>query len=322
MARTLEALLANDLSQTELILVDDGSSDETPSVIRSFAGRIGLVSIRNEHSLGPAAARNAGAARANLPFLLFLDADVLLPSAGLQQLRETLDLYSHRPDVAGALGGYAEDWAGEGFFSHFKNLSTTFLYRVTETQSPYLHTAIFLVRRDVFELAGGFDERLRKAEDFKLGLALGSRGYRFVIDRRVTGMHLKSYTLSGILREDWLRIVTMRRLKMTRAERRFSLRAHRPGRLISLALPGPTLAAGFGGAIAGRWLVAVSLGGALLFGALNFRFLNYVRRRRGWKFAVGSLGMLFLEMLWAELAVLMGSWPATVERAQPSRLSE
>jgi glycosyltransferase involved in cell wall biosynthesis len=305
--KTLEALLENDLGRTELIIVDDGSTDQTPALIQEFADRVKLESVRHETARGPAAARNAGAARANLPYLLFLDADVLLPPGALDHLRETLDLYSHRPDVAGALGCYAEELSSSGFCSRFKNLSTTFLYRVTATQSPYLHTAIFLVRRDVFALSGGFDERLLKAEDFKLGLALGSRGYRFVIDRRVEGIHLKEYTLGGILREDWSRIVALRRLTMTRAERKFSFRAHRPGRILSLALPGPILLLALGGVFLGPWSVWTASGLALLFVLLNLRFLRYVRRRRGWGFTLLSLGMAFVEMLWAEGAVVAGS---------------
>jgi glycosyltransferase involved in cell wall biosynthesis len=311
----LQALLENDLTKTELIIVDDGSSDDTPKVIQEFADRVKLESIRHNRPRGPSAARNAGAARANLPYLLFLDADVLLPPGALGQLRETLDLYSHRRDVAGALGCYAEELSGSGFFSQFKNFSTTFLYRMTATQSPYLHTAIFLVRRDVFALAGGFDESLHKAEDFKLGLALGSRGYRFVIDRRVEGIHLKEYTLGGILREDWSRILMLRHLTMTRAERRFSFRAHRPGRILSLALPGPIVLGILGGVFWGSWCLWAVLGMAILFLLVNLRFLSYVRRRRGLGFAVLSLIMLFVEMLWAEAAIAVGSW------AKPPRAS-
>ncbi len=293
-----------------MIIVDDGSTDGTDSVIEAFADRLRLESVHHPSARGPAAARNAGAVRANLPFLLFLDADVLLPPGAIEKLRETLDLYSHRSDVAGALGCYAEDPTGAGFFSHFKNLSTTFLYRVTATQSPFLHTAIFLVGRDIFEMAGGFDERLRKAEDFKLGLALGSRGYRFVIDRRVQGLHLKEYTFGQVLREDWSRIVTLRRLSLTRAERAFSFRAHRLSRILSLALPGPALVAALGAFFLGPWLAILASGLVILFALLNLRFLRYVGRRRGARFAGLSLGMLFIEMLWAEAAVLAGSWPA------------
>lgn len=301
-------MLDNDLTRTELIIVDDGSSDDTSKVIREFADRVKLEWIRHETARGPSAARNAGAARANLPYLLFLDADVVLPPGALGHLRETLELYSHRADVAGALGCYAEELSDSTFYSRFKNFSTTFLYRMTATQSPYLHTAIFLVRRDVFALAGGFDESLRKAEDFKLGLALGSRGYRFVIDRRVEAIHLKKYTLGRILREDWARIVALRHLSMTRAERRFSLRAHRPGRILSLALPGPIVLGILGSAYLGAWSLWAALGLAILFLLLNLGFLRYVRRHRGWGFAVLSLIMLFVEMLWAEAAIAVGSW--------------
>ncbi len=301
-----------------MIIVNDGSDDGTEEVIRSFADRIRIESVHHETVRGPAAARNGGATRANLPYLLFLDADVLLPPRAIEHLRDTLDLYSHRSDVAGALGCYAEEPTGSGFFSHFKNLSTTFLYQITKTQSPYLHTAIFLVQRDVFLRAGGFDENLRKAEDFKLGLALGSRGYRFVIDRRVQGIHLKRYTFGKLLREDWSRIVTLRRMSLTRGERSFSYRAHRPGRILSLVLPGPILVSACSAFWLGPWPAAVAVILALLFILVNLRFLRYLGRRRGAGFALLALGTLFLELLWAEAAVIAGTWPASVPAAGKS----
>jgi glycosyltransferase involved in cell wall biosynthesis len=296
----LDALLVNDMDHVEVLVVDDASTDETPAVARTY-GRVELV--RLERRGGPAAARNRGTAEARHPWLLFLDADVLLPRNAVESMRDSLDLYSHRSDVAGVLGCYAEEIPHRDFPTNFKNLSTAYLYHITDTLSPFLHTPIFLVRREVLEDAGGFDANLRRAEDFRLGLALGSRGYRFVIDRRVRGVHLKRYTVAGILREDWGRIRSLSQIELTPEERRFSWRAHRFGRLLSLALPGPTLFLLVLGLLwdsRAAWMAPAMLA---LFGAANLGFFRFVRRRRGWLEAFGSLGMLWLEMLWAEMAL-------------------
>ncbi len=127
-----------------------------------------------------------------------------------------------------------------GFLTNFKNLTTCYLYNITDTQSPYLHTPIFCIRKEVLESAGGFDPRLWRAEDFRLGVVLGSRGYRFIIDRRIKGLHLKEYGFAGALKEDWLRIKDLQSVRLGPGERAFALRAHRWTRLVSLSLPGAT----------------------------------------------------------------------------------
>ncbi len=303
-ARHLELCLAalshNDLSNAEVLVVDDGSTDETPSVV----ARYGFRRLEAGARQGPAAARNFGLRQALHPHVLFLDADIVLPEDALTRVRETLDLYEHRSDVAGVLGQYAEDLPSHDFFTNYKNLSACYLYRITETQSPFLHTPIFCIRRTVLEEAGGFDARLTHGEDFRLGAQLGSRGFRFVIDRHINGRHLKRYDFAGILREDWRRVRQLASIRLPLEEKRFSYRAHRWNRLISLTLPGLALACALLGVIDRRFLAA---GAVLIFGflLLNLHFLFYCRKVRGAWFALRAAVFLFVEMLWAEIALLL-----------------
>jgi len=305
LAATLDALLRNSLDQVEILVVDDASTDSTPELLGSHPGADQFRVIRNPVNLGPSGARNRGAAEAGHPFLFFLDADVEVPERTIDWLRETLDLYSHRPDVGGVLGCYSEDAEG-GFFARLKNLETAFLYRVTETRSPFLHTAMLLIRKDVLDSAGGFDASLRKAEDFKLGAVLGSRGWRFIIDRRIRGKHRKGLTWSGLLREDWDRIRSLGRIQLSPEEKKFSVRAHRWNRIVSLLLPAPVMVV----ALTIPWLGIPVIAGAaallLLFVAANLRFLVFLRKRAGIAFALRALPAVFLEMLWASCAVAVG----------------
>ena len=121
-------------------------------------------------------------------------------------MRETLDAYAARPEVIGVMGVYHEDIPFPEFLSNFKNLPICFLHKTTPTVSPYLHTPILCIKRAILEQARGFDTSLATAEDFRLGLELGSQGYRFIIDRRVRGVHLKRLNLRSLLKEDARRI--------------------------------------------------------------------------------------------------------------------
>ncbi len=303
--QSLRALAANDRSQVEVLVVDDASDDATPHLVGEKPQELPIEVIRLTRRSGPAAARNAGAQKARFPFLFFLDADVVLPPQAIFWIRESLDLYSHRPEVSGVLGIYSEQLPDRGFFSNYKNLYTCFLYETTETLSPFVHTPMFCVRRDVLLQAGGFDPGSATAEDFELGVRLGLAGHRFVIDWRIRGVHLKRYTLKSVLAEDARRIRDLRSLRLSREGTRFAYRAHRWHRLLSLALPGLTL-----GSLAlcfwslGFAYVAVFL--LLAFAAVNAKFWRFSARRKGIWFATKALAFLFVEMLWAELALLKG----------------
>ena len=137
----------------------------------------------------------------------------------------------------------------------------------------------------------------------KRDLSLGSRGYRFAIDRRINAVHLKEYTFSGAMRENARRIQDLTGLDLSRKERAFSLRAHRWTRILSLAIPGPSLAIGLLALMEPVLLVGF-LALLTLFGLANLRFLKLCRRSRGPVFALQAGAFLFFEMLAAEYFTL------------------
>lgn len=297
----LDALSGNDLTCVQVIVVDDASTDETPEIAASSP--LPTEVIRLDQQAGPAAARNRGLERARCPLVFFVDSDVVLPPGAVLWIRESLELYDHRPEVAGVLGCYSDRIPYPDFLSNYKNLYTCHLYDTTDTLSPFVHTPVFCIRADLLRSVGGFDPRFPTAEDFRLGIVLGSKGYRFVIDRRIAGVHLKRYSLKSVLKEDLRRISDLRRVTFTQPEREFSYRAHRWGRLLSVATPVPLLAL----LLLSIWLPAFLKSAALLglmFSLVNLRFLLFVRRKRGLWFALRAAGFLFLEMLWAQLVVI------------------
>jgi GT2 family glycosyltransferase len=144
----IDSVLGQTRQPVEVIVVDDGSSDGTAQVIARYGKRI--RSLRQENA-GPAAARNAGLALARGAFVGFLDADdIWLP----HKLDRQLDELSRHPDAMIAFcgmvnfrepdvaGGPVEEWTAKSF-------------------SP----CTMLVRKSLFDRIGGFDARLRAAED-------------------------------------------------------------------------------------------------------------------------------------------------------------
>ena len=76
----------------EVIVVDDGSSDDTPELVRNHYGRVRL--IRSDHA-GPYAARNIGISHAHGEILVFLDADCVAPPGWLDRIERSFDADTH-----------------------------------------------------------------------------------------------------------------------------------------------------------------------------------------------------------------------------------
>lgn len=149
LGKALTSLAAQTVAPLEVIVVDDGSTDETASI----AIRGGAKVLPNPGRKGAGAARNAGAAAARGEILVFTDADCILPPTWIARIAETL-----QDQAIGAVGGgYA--WAEDpGFIESFAFLE---LQRRRAHFPEFVQTAVtnnFAVRREVFERAGGFPE--------------------------------------------------------------------------------------------------------------------------------------------------------------------
>lgn len=170
--RLLDSLAAQTIpiEQFEVVVVDDGSTDDTTAVLERHvsAGRLTLRTLHHEHSRGPAAGRNAAWRAATAPYIAFTDDDcVPAPTwlaAGAAGLGAGNSLLVGRiqpnPDQLSDLGPFAHTW------------------RTTKDDLRSYPTANLFARRADLELLGGFDEQFRKpaCEDTDLGFRAEERG--------------------------------------------------------------------------------------------------------------------------------------------------
>lgn len=172
LAQAIESALAQTLPPVELIVVDDGSTDETAQVLARYAGRIRVIRQQNS---GVAAARNAGAALAAGDYLAFLDADdVWLPrklERQMARLRAEPELGLvhcgvEEIDEAGQRRGYRRDGLEGWLFEEFLLFRRSILLGGGSGA---------LMPRAVFQAAGGFDERLSTSADWDLYCRIAAR---------------------------------------------------------------------------------------------------------------------------------------------------
>ena len=190
------SILAAERDDLEIIVVDDGSTDDS---IRSVDD-LGVRVVRQKNA-GEAAARNAGVRASRGSCVTFLDGDDLLISSGLAPRLEYLDNNPKCLDVGG-LPSALIDERGEILAPVFERMAAGLTFPMSLTLARYradvffpVSASLYMYRREAFERAGPYDEALSAAPDadfhFRL-LALGEIPILRVatFDRRLHGANL------------------------------------------------------------------------------------------------------------------------------------
>jgi glycosyltransferase involved in cell wall biosynthesis len=205
----IESVLAQTSPADEIVVVDDGSTDDTAEVARSFNSAVRLIRQPNQ---GSAVARQTGTAAVSADYVAYLDADDWWPHEKLAVCRELLaaedvefllaDLQRARPgdpaDVWLPRNSTFFPWARDYFEGRRVPGVQRPLYRLEPPQAVELllrgfpvYPSTALVKRSVVEAAGGWDRRFRRAQDFDIGLKIARHHPLHYLDevQALVGLH-------------------------------------------------------------------------------------------------------------------------------------
>lgn len=174
--RALDSIVAQTYQRWRLVVVDDGSSDGTGEILRRrslIEPRMTVVS--HPRNLGLAASLNDGWRSTSDPLIARLDADdESLP----ERLESQVRFLDAHPEVS-VLGtaAFLVDLDGSPVGVHTRPSMHEDLARRILSHTPFLHPSV-VIRRTFLESLGGYDERLRRAQDYDLWLR-GCRKFRY-----------------------------------------------------------------------------------------------------------------------------------------------
>ena len=165
----------------EIILVDDGSTDDTADIAGQYPVRVLRGAGR-----GPGAARNLGWRAAVHPLVWFIDSDCVAEADALERLLPYFD----DPQIGGAGGSYG-NMLPDSLLACLIHEEIVERHRGMPVRVNYLATFNVVYRRAALEQVGGFDERFVTAEDVDLAWRVIAAGYAlaFELQSRVKHFH-------------------------------------------------------------------------------------------------------------------------------------
>jgi glycosyltransferase involved in cell wall biosynthesis len=182
----------------EYIVVDDGSTDQSPAVAAEFGAKV----LSTGGRLGPACARNIGARAASGDVLLFIDSDVCVKPDTIPKIRAE---FLRDPSLDALMGSYDSSPAFSTFVSEYRNLMHHHAHQSSPGKAATFWSGCGGIRKSVFLEFGGFDEMYQAPaiEDIELGYRMAQANRNVILCPDIQVKHFKLWTLRNMLRTDF-----------------------------------------------------------------------------------------------------------------------
>lgn len=182
----INSVLSQTYQEFEILVVDDGSTDDTVKVVNSFQDER-IKYIYQENSGKPSVVRNKGIKEAKGDFIAFLDSDDLWHP---EMLEKHINILKDNPDI-----GFSTNWSlyqtfdGKELFQKkclAHNQKEYLEYMLLDPDKAYTGTGSSLIRKEILQKAGLFDEEMTFCEDWDLFFRMAALSEIYNIEEILT----------------------------------------------------------------------------------------------------------------------------------------
>ena len=193
----IESLLAQTLEPAEIMVIDDGSKDDSAGVARRYPQ---VAVVRHERNSGLAAARNTAFRAARGEFVASLDADCVAEPTWLEKLSQHLT----EKKIAGA-GGFLREGVRDSIADRWRAAHMRQEWGAAPVRNPkFLFGCNNIFKRAAVLEAGGYDETMRtNGEDCELSRRLYAKDWELIYDPAAQATHLRCDSVKSILDTYW-----------------------------------------------------------------------------------------------------------------------
>lgn len=184
--RTLDSVLSQNILPSEIVMVDDGSSDNTIETIEEYKRKnkdvLENIRIFQQKNMGAGAARNRAVKEASGEWIAFLDSDDIWMPGKMEAVRVAME--THPDSTIIAHDEYAVDEKDMEsrrlcvLHEGYDNSKDLFIQLY---EGNLFSTSCMVIKKEIILKAGGFDESLRSAQDYDLWIRCGMYGKLFYI---------------------------------------------------------------------------------------------------------------------------------------------
>ncbi len=185
--RTMDTIYQQTRLPDEVIIVDDGSEDNTVKIVQNYIDRhkdvIKNIKIFTQKNQGAAAARNYCIKNVTSEWVAFLDSDDIWDKRKLEAVERVI--VEHPEITVIAHDEYAvneKDLSDRKLCELHKNYNPREDLFLQLYRGNFLSTSCMTIRKDILEQAGGFDDSLRSAQDYDLWIRVGKYGKLYYIE--------------------------------------------------------------------------------------------------------------------------------------------
>lgn len=301
----LEAIYSSTYKNFEVIVVDDGSTDNSIEVIRKFDCKLEEL----KENRGPSFARNTGAKIAMGEILLFTDSDVCLPKDTLKKINDTFNM---EKDISAVVGMPDKFCKFKNIASQYFNLRVHFNYLKMPTYISILYGSICSVKKEAFFNVNGFNTKLKKAgvEDNDLGYRLTEQGYKIRLNKNIQINHYKYLSILKLVKSDFLRasdrvklMLRKRKFKETFEQKRF---ISTPITQIYSAVSIPLIFLSLIGLFYSVYTIFFALFLLLLFYFFNRDYLSFIKKEKSLLFSLMIYFLLLVDMSIVNFGIASG----------------